>query len=188
LDWRKANSLLAEMEAEGQALLAASGVAHAAISHHREVDMRYVGQGHEIRVMLPAGVLEAGHVRVLVAAFEARYRELYERLGPAVPIEILNWRVVSSGPRPDLKLEMAASAWGGAHDALKGERLAYFPEAHGFVATPIYDRYRLAPGTTFDGPAIVEERESTAIAGPGARCRVDEQHNLIVQLRMENVE
>ena len=35
----------------------------------------------------------------------------------------------------------------------------------------MYDRYALAPGATFNGPAIVEERESTLIVGPGAACR-----------------
>ncbi len=181
LDWKKANALLAEMEAEGHALLEASGVAHEAISHRREADMRYVGQGHEIRVPLPAGPLDAAHAPALVAAFGAVYRELYERLGPPVPIEIINWRVVSSGPQPDLKLHVTAPAPSGARGALKGQRPAYFPETGGFVATPIYDRYQLAPGATFDGPAIVEERESTVIVGPGAHCRVDEQWNLIVQ-------
>jgi N-methylhydantoinase A len=185
LDWQKANGLLAEMEAEGQALLEASGVSHAAISHRREADMRYVGQGHEIRVPLPVGALDAAHASALVAAFEALYRELYERLGPPVPIEILNWRVVSSGPRPDLKLHVTAPSGSDARDALKGKRPAYFPETHGFVATPIYDRYQLAPGAMFAGPAIVEERESTVIVGPGARCRIDEQHNLVVTLNDE---
>jgi N-methylhydantoinase A len=55
----------------------------------------------------------------------------------------------------------------------------------GFVATPVYDRYRLAPGATFDGPAIVEERESTVIVGPGGRCHIDAQHNLVVKLESE---
>jgi N-methylhydantoinase A len=98
-----------------------------------------------------------------------------------VPVEILNWRVVSSGPRPDLRLQITATSSGEAHTALKGERPAYFPEASGFVSTPVYDRYRLAPGAAFDGPTIVEERESTVIVGPGGRCRVDEHYNLVVQ-------
>jgi N-methylhydantoinase A len=182
LDWQKANALLAEMEAEGQALLEASGVPRTVISHRREADMRYVGQGHEIRVPLPADALDATHAPALLAAFEAVYRELYERLGPPVPLEILNWRVVSSGPQPDLKLHITAPEDKDARSALKGQRSAYFPETHGFVATPIYDRYRLAPGATFDGPAIVEERESTVIVGPGAGCRIDEQWNLVVEL------
>ncbi len=181
MDWAKANALLDGMEAEGQALLEASGVPPEAISHRREADMRYVGQGHEIRVPLPAGALGPEHTGALQAAFETVYLELYERLGPAVPLEILNWRVVSSGPRPHVALRIDAPAGSEMAQACKGERAAFFPEAGGFVSTPIYDRYRLAPGMAFAGPAIVEERESTAIIGPGARCSVDEQWNLVVE-------
>ena len=50
------------------------------------------------------------------------------------------------------------------------------------VDTPVYDRYALASGTEFTGPAIVEERESTAVLGPGARCRVDERSTIIVEI------
>lgn len=180
LDWARANALLAEMEAEGQALLVSSGVAQGAISHRREAEMRYVGQGHEIRVPLPGGTLQDSDIPALKAAFEAVYRELYERLGPPVPVEIVNWRVVSSGPAPHIQLHVTSTAGGTAQEALKGERSAYFPEANGMVATPIYDRYRLAPGAAFTGPAIVEERESTVIIGPGAQCSIDAQWNLVV--------
>lgn len=182
MDWAKANALLDAMEAEGRTLLEASGVPPAAISHHREADMRYVGQGHEIRVPLPAGSLGPSHTGALQAAFEAVYRDLYKRLGPAVPVEILNWRVVASGPRPSVALSIPAPIGADIAQARKGERAAYFPEAGGFVATPIYDRYQLAPGVAFVGPAIVEERESTAIIVPGGRCRIDAQHNLVVEL------
>ena len=53
LDWQKANMLLAEMEAEGQALLEASDVLTGQISHRREADIRYVGQGHEVKSTSP---------------------------------------------------------------------------------------------------------------------------------------
>ena len=61
LDWPRANQLLAAMQDEGRALLMASGVPNNLITHRRAVDMRYVGQGHEIRVPLPVGVLDAAH-------------------------------------------------------------------------------------------------------------------------------
>ncbi|HEX2173292.1 MAG TPA: hydantoinase B/oxoprolinase family protein, partial [Dehalococcoidia bacterium] len=57
----------------------------------------------------------------------------------------------------------------------KGSRPAYFPEAGGYVDTPVYDRYALTPGFDCEGPAIFEERESTIIAPPGARVTVDDQ-------------
>ena len=181
LDWTRAESILAEMQAEGHSLLAASGVGADQIQHRREADMRYVGQGHEIRVRLPGGLLSAESAVPLVAAFESEYRRLYGRLGPPVPVEIINWRVIASGPKPDLRLKVTGSDGGDAESALKGHRRVYFPESGGMIETPVYDRYRLGHGATFNGPAIVEERESTTIVGADGRCRIDEQWNLIVR-------
>ena len=183
LDWQKANALLNEMEEEGRALLEASGVQAADIRHRREVDMRYVGQGHEIRVPLPPGQLDEASVPVITASFEEVYRRLYERLSPSVPLEVVNWRVTASGPVPRIHLNMPAAGDPAAQEIRKGSRQAYFPELGGFHMVPVYDRYRLLPGTHFSGPAIVEERESTVIVGPGSHCRIDEQWNLIVDLR-----
>jgi N-methylhydantoinase A len=184
IDWARANQLLAEMQQEGEEVLTASGVAPAQITHHREVDMRFVGQGHEIPVALPAGTLAATHVAELKARFDVVYQELYERLGPPVNVEIINWRVVSSGPKPDVALYItsAGNSAATAADTQKGVRPAYFPEAGGFTETPIYDRYLMKPGMTFPGPAIVEERESTVIVGPGSECSIDEHYNLVVQM------
>lgn len=183
VDWVRANALLAEMEAEGQQLLEKSGVPVSEITQQREADMRYVGQGHEIRVQLPAGLLDEQVVSALVVAFETRYRELYSRLGPPVPVEVINWRVTSSGPKPDVQLQMALSSDSSRQQARKGARFAYFPETGGYTETPVYDRYQLTPGMTFAGPAIVEERESTLIIGPGAHCRIDAEWNLLAEFK-----
>lgn len=61
---------------------------------------------------------------------------------------------------------------------MRGRRPAYFPETGGFVEVPVYDRGLLRPGMRADGPAIVEEREATTVAGPGDRFAVDEAGNL----------
>lgn len=182
LNWAQANGLLEEMEGEGQDLLESSGVPATQITQQREADMRYIGQGHEIRVALPPGALSEQDAPALVAAFEARYRELYSRLGPPVPVEVINWRVTSSGPKPDVELHLATKLEPSLQQAHKGVRAAYFPETGGYIETPVYDRYQLTPGVTFAGPAIIEERESTLIVGPSGRCRVDEQWNLVVAL------
>jgi N-methylhydantoinase A len=63
----------------------------------------------------------------------------------------------------------------------KRARKAYFPEAGGYVETPVYDRYGLQPGAAFAGPAIIEERESTTIIAPGARVRVDASRGLVAE-------
>lgn len=184
IDWARANRLFAEMEAEGERLLHASDVAANAITHRREVDMRYVGQGHAIRVPVALGHLNDDMRASLVQRFENRYKELYERSGPPVPIEILNWRLISSGPKPHVRLTVEERDDGAleAADCIKGYRQAYFPEADGFVETAIYDRYLMKPGMRFNGPAIVEERESTVIIGPNATCHIDVHHNLITAM------
>ncbi|MBX3010952.1 MAG: hydantoinase/oxoprolinase family protein [Caldilineaceae bacterium] len=182
IDWGQANELVAEMEAEGAQLLADSGVPLAQVTQHREADMRYVGQGHEIRVTLPPGLLGEETAPALLRAFETRYRELYGRLGPPVPVEVINWRVTAAGPKPAVQLQLVATPETAIQQALKGKRMAYFPETGGYTETPVYDRYQLVPGLTFPGPAIVEERESTLIIGPGGHCRVDEQWNLVVDI------
>ena len=181
-DWEPANALFAAMEADGQAILAASGLADAAITHTRGADMRYVGQGHEVRVPVPNQTLSADSVPGLRAAFERTYRETYGRDGPPVDVEIVNWRVVSSGPRPLLRLAREAGETGESSKAIKGYRPAYLPARRHFVDMPVYDRYLLAPGMTMDGPAIVEERESTLILWRGDRGRVDGQLNLVVEI------
>jgi N-methylhydantoinase A len=116
----------------------------------------------------------------VIAAFEATYRELYGRKGPDVALEIINWRVVASGPRPEINWRLPGDASERAA-ARKGTRRAYFPECGGFVETAVYDRYALKSGMNLAGPAIVEERESTLIVGARGRARVDERLNVIVE-------
>ncbi len=183
LDWQKANALLAEMEAEGQALLEQSGVPSEHIGHQRMADIRYVGQGHEIQVPLPGGQLDGESIPDMMRSFEETYRRLYERLSESVPVEIINWRVISSSPAPQVRLRASENGQSNASMARKGSRKAYFPELGGYVDTAVYDRYALSPGASFSGPAIVEERESTVIVGPDGRFRIDEQLNLIVELQ-----
>jgi len=185
LDWPAINALLAEMDAEGRTLLRGSGLAEREISIQRSCDMRYLGQGHEIPVPLPDGPLDAGSLPVLVAAFDAVYRRMYGRTVPGAPIETLHWRLVAAGPTPGLPAIGAPVAAGGAARALKGERPAYFPEHGGYHPTPVYDRYRLAPGDSFAGPAIVEERESTVVVGPRGLATISPDLNLVVRFADE---
>lgn len=181
MDWPAANVLLEELAAEGRELLARAGQSGDAVSVRRNAEMRYAGQGHEVTVPLPRGRLDGGQSKEIVEEFERAYQRLYGRLGPGVPLEVVNWRVTVSGPRPGVDVRLA-SREAAAAGARKGVRDAYFPEAGGFVDTPVYDRYALRSGEAFDGPAIVEERESTLVVGPRGRARIDEHLNVIVDL------
>src|SRR5437773_647359 len=199
-DWPAINRLFAEMEEEGRALLARAGVAPADIHISRIAEMRHAGQGHEVECAMPLGALSTESLPTITASFENAYRALYHRLPHGVPIEALNWRLTVSGPQPGTGLSgrsepgralirppsvhasRSAPTTTGSARATKGARQAYFAEVGGFVETPVYDRYALHAGAEFAGPAIVEERESTAVVGPGARCRVDDGFGLVVEI------
>ncbi|HWO43828.1 MAG TPA: hydantoinase/oxoprolinase family protein [Candidatus Eisenbacteria bacterium] len=184
-DWGLANALLREMMDEGRRVLESSGLRAGEVRYQRTADMRYVGQGHEVSVGLPEGVLSERHLPEIETAFAETYRSLYGRKGPDVPLEIINWRVVARGPEPSVEFKLPrAEARGG--EPGKGRRPAYFPEAGRYIETDVYDRYLLQPGMRFDGPAIVEERESTLIIGARGRARVDRDLNVIVEFADEN--
>jgi N-methylhydantoinase A len=184
-DWRLANKLLDEMAEEGRKILEGSGLPASEISYQRTADMRYVGQGHEVSVCLPHGVLGEQHTAEITAGFEETYRELYGRKGPDVPLEIINWRVVASGPRPEMTFKLSSET-SARNDPRKGSRRAYFPECGGFVETTVYDRYAFKPGMELKGPAIVEERESTLIVGARGCALIDERLNVIMEFHNEN--
>ncbi len=180
-DWTAVAELFAEMESEGGRMLRAAGIPDAEIICERGVDGRFQGQLHEIQAPLPQD-LEAMSLEDFVDRFKARYRQLYHYVPDHTPIELLTWRVRVSGRRQSiqpLKLEWAGRDPGPAQ---KGERLAWFAEAGGWQATPVYDRYRLRAGMEFAGPAIVEERESTLVVRPGMRAAVDEYGNVHLHL------
>jgi len=184
LQWGSVNGLLDEMARDGRAILEGSGLAGADISYERSADMRFVGQGHEVSVPLPDGVLGEHHLPEVAASFEQVYRALYGRKGPDVPLEVINWRVVATGPHPDSDFRLPQDS-ADPDRALKGKRPAYFPEFGRYIETPVYDRYALKPGEVFEGPAIVEERESTLVVGARGRAQVDEWLNVIVRFNHE---
>lgn len=184
LDWTAVSSVLTGLEKAGVALLAGSGVRREEMEIECATDMRLTGQAHEITVELPGPMPGHGEEERLTSAFHETYAGLFGRTPPSVAIEVVSWRVRVTGPRPPYPLmSRPDEADGLPESGLKGHRPAYFPEVTGFAATPVYDRYQLRPGWRLEGPAIVEERESTFVVGPGGRIWVDDQHNLLAELR-----
>ena len=181
LDWDAVDGLYVEMEGRGRALLADAGVGPEDVTVERTCDMRLSGQAHQIAVPVPAGTLTGASAAWVLAAFEETYRGLFQRAAPGVPAEALNWRVRMSGTRP-VVAAFRSSGQADAAAALKGRRPVYLPERSAFESIAVVDRYRLGPGARIDGPAIVEERESTVVIGAGATATVDAWSNLIVEL------
>ena len=181
MDWAGAMRVIDSMESEGREIIAKS-VAEEEIRFQRFADMRYRKQGYDVRVPVPAGRLDARSSADIKARFEEVFERLYGHVIPNTPIDILSWRVIALGPKPDLTLPTIEAARGGAKEALKSHRAVYIPGERAFREVPVYDRYRLAAGAVLEGPAVIEERESTVVInGPGT-IRTDEWSNLVVDI------
>jgi len=178
LDWTQVNAMLARLEAAGRELLLKSGVAPAEIHVARSADMQYLGQMHDISVPVPGGQLGPDDGPRLREAFYDQYRGLFQRVVTRIPVEVLTWRVTCSASAPHIALKPVGGS--AATPTAKGRRLAYFPEHPQGVDVPVFDRYALSQDASIDGPAIVEERESTLVVGPGGRLRMDPFGTLVV--------
>ena len=182
-DWRWVETALAEMEAWAREALANAGVSADGATVERAADMRLSGQIHEIEVPVPDGRLSRAVVERVESDFHDIYQSLYSRRNLSLPIEVRNWRVRVSGPKPELGLrERETSPNADPAAALKTSRSAHFPQAGGFVPCPVYDRYKLPPGAEIAGPAIVEEEEAATVISPGDAATVDKWLNLIIRL------
>ncbi|HEU5320553.1 MAG TPA: hydantoinase/oxoprolinase family protein, partial [Methylomirabilota bacterium] len=174
------------LEDDARAVMADTGLELDTASVRRLADGRFLGQGFDLVVDLPAGPYDdsdASRER-LAAAFETAYREKFALTPPDVPIEFINIRVAVRAPVAGdrHRAEAAAPEAGAGGSAVKGARPAYFPEPRGFEETTVYDRARLAPGDEIRGPAVVEEEGSTLVIGPGGIGRVAASGNIVVTL------
>ncbi|HXG05520.1 MAG TPA: hydantoinase/oxoprolinase family protein [Candidatus Binatia bacterium] len=174
-DPARVTAMYEEMARQAEAVIRDAAV-RGAVRLVREADARYVGQGYELTVPVPAGNLDAAALRDVRRRFDEVYAARYGYASPEEPVEIVTWKLSAIGATPRVALAKAAAGEG---EALKGRRRAWFPETGGWTDTPVYDRYRLAAGRTLQGPAIVEERESTTVLPPGVEATVDAYGNLI---------
>lgn len=179
LDTASLNAEFGELAEEGKAKLIAAGAKPEDVVFERTADMRLIGQLHEINVPIPAGELDANAYATIRKSFEEVYAARYTRVPVEAELEILSFRLRASGAIPQLSIKQADIAASG-DVALKGSRKCYFGE--GFIDAAIYDRYKLTPGMTVEGPAIIEERESTTIVPPGDVLTVDAAGNLRIKI------
>ncbi len=176
-------TLIQQMEVEARAGLP-RGTAPSGVWFERSVDVRYVGQGHDVSVPLDLAILNpAQFLPGLRAAFNTVYSRLYGRVFDELELEIMNLRVSAFGPGKKFALE--SSALGAKREnssVIVSHREAYCPEAGDFIDHAVYQREQLSIGEEIRGPAIVEEPESTTVIGQGARAEVDAWGSLVVTL------
>ena len=177
-----ANRLISEMHAEALAVVSA-GAPDAELSETRGAYMRYLGQGHEIFVLLPVRELTADDHRTLQSAYNREYENLYRRIIPDAEVEVLTWSVtLSTAHRPPSRL---AEPDGLAPPEPAGTRELIDPETSQPVRVPLYWRPDLKPGAGLDGPAVIAEDETSTFVGRRFRARIGAGGHIVIDRGQE---
>ena len=184
VDWTRVNALFAEMQEHTRDVLAQAEGATLAPKVEYMVEMRYTGQTHNITVDLPVRKFgQEGDAADMTRRFQSTYKRRFGHALSGASIETLNWRLRVTVPNA-VGLQTLHFAEAGASAARPRERMAFFEEAGGMIPCKVYSRYELAVGDVLAGPALIEERESTFVVGPGAKTTVDSSRNLIVDVHL----
>jgi N-methylhydantoinase A len=184
LDLARLNALFGEMEADACGFLGGLGVPPADVVLRRSMDMRYVGQFHEVEVTdTPAGPIGPAELAAIVEAFHRRHRDLFTFDMPKREVEFLNARVEGTARREPVPLAEIPQVAGDAAVALKRRRPCLWDPAQGYEDTPVYDGSRLAAGHVLAGPAVIEERTTTVVVPAPFTCRVDPWRNYLLTRR-----
>jgi N-methylhydantoinase A len=175
--------VFSELEAEAQAILDGEQIPEDRRRIERSVDVRYYGQTPYLNLELD----ESPSTQEEILRIADRYADEYERefgyrLDTAIAsVEIVNARAAAIGLAAAADLAPRSVSEGGPADP--ETRPVYFDDPGDFVETPIYTRSTLAPDAELDGPAIVEQMDTTVLIPPGARARVDSRLNLIIEVQ-----
>jgi N-methylhydantoinase A/oxoprolinase/acetone carboxylase beta subunit len=183
-DWQRLESLYKTMASNAVRMFDVGATEAGTVKIKKRADMRLDGQFHSIEVDLPEVALAGAAESEIASSFDSRYELLYHSVLPGYTRLVMTWRMLATLPPPafDAKTLMPSSASAG-EARRKGSRRVYFPEASGYVEdTPVYRRADLAVGSRLQGPAIVEERESTTVIGPGDELAVDASGSLRIKV------
>ena len=148
-------------------------------------DMRFRGQMHDISIKIQTKELSSKKIfSIMKNEFEKEYIRLYTHLYKNASIEILNWRVVCKGEAPELSIQ--TNQLKGQSKPLKKYRKIFFKEIGKYSDVPVFDRYKINKNYRIDGPAIIEEEESTTIVPPNVHMVIDNKLNIRIKLGDKN--
>ena len=183
VDYARLNADFAAMQTQLVTQYQADGIAARDVAFARAGDLRYVGQGYELRVPFPDSTLDSTAIEQVCTAFQALHKAEYGHVFAHSPIEIVNIRLTGIGVMPKI-----APPQGTGHGALTDALVKTAPCVFRVdgeltrVETPFYHRERLAVGASFAGPAIIVQPDTTTVAPPGTRLVAADGGNLIIHV------
>jgi len=180
IDLGRMNSDFSGLETALMAQYAADGLKADEIEVQRAGDLRYVGQGYELRVAVPAGTLDDAAMDTVWDAFSAQHEAEYGHAFPDNDIEIVNIRITGAGRMPKIgRPEIAGSDVGDALVRLGKCTFRVDDELQEFE-TGFYRRDALALGVVVEGPAVILQHDTTTVVPPTWLAEVVTGGNMVL--------
>ncbi len=184
VDPTRANQVFAEMRQTAMRELDDEGLNHDDAAFERELDLRYAGQGYELRVPLvgtPEELVSKDILTAMRARFDEEHRRIHGHAATENAVELVSYRMrVRVGvPKYVQTIAEQASPTEPSDRAIKGRRTVNFTGEEA-IDTPIFDRHQLSVATHLSGPAIIEQFDATTVVPPGWSATVDRASNLVL--------
>lgn len=181
-DFADIEDLFGQLEKEGAAILADAAKGEQVL-FQRTLLMRFVGQGAETDLVIDPKPFTQWTRQEIRDRFDAEYKRLYGRTYPETPVEFVTFKVRATLPTPPFVMPALTSDTDQLSDSIKGTRKAFSVLQKDYIDFTVYDRSQLFAGVHFDGPAIIEERESTIVLGEDAAVSVDNKGFIWIRIR-----
>jgi N-methylhydantoinase A len=165
---QKFTAIFDEMTSEARKLLAEEKIAGDAINYIYSLDMRYLKQYHELSVVVTREEIERGDIDSIAAKFHPEHSRLYgySLEDDNTPIEIINMRLLSVGKTVKPRFTEEDYQGDDPSGCLKNERPVWLPSEKKFETVPVYDGARLRYGNKIEGPAVIEQINTTTFVSP----------------------
>lgn len=184
IDLAMLNEVIQRMRAEADAALGSQRSHLSEVIPQLAVEMRYVGQTHEVTVPIPShtGAVQAADVTSAIAGFHTLHKQLYTFNKPEDEVEILSVQLDLVGVRTKPVLQTSSLHGSNPQAAYQGTRPVYSPLAQEYVDTNIYDGNRLTAGNVIDGPAVIEEKATSIVIFPGQRATLNAYLTYVIEV------
>ena len=182
VDAGEVEEAFARLEKEAREMLDAEGIPEDRVRLTREIDMRYVGQWRALPIEVEAPLESLDPV---VEAFHAEHEREHSYRREDSPVEVyqLNVRAVGETEKAELPSHDGATA---AEPEPTGTREVVFDRGEDAVEAPVFARDDLPAGASFEGPALIDQLDSTVLVPPGVKVEVDEWLNIRMQIEQED--
>lgn len=178
IDMADLNGAFRILEQEGHDRLSHEDIPADRMIFQRYIDMRYLGQWRSMSIPVSQDITD---LKEAARHFHEEHGREHNYSRPDAPVEVCRIQVKATGL--NRKAELAKHKLGPAKPpAPVSERLVRFDEEEQRVKTPVYDRATLHAGAVVDGPAIIDQLDSTIVVPPGVKAEVDQY--LIIKMQI----